>query len=447
MRILFQLKNKKNVVLLFAVFIAIAAGVICVGGGIRADVSGAPGQSVALSDSPSYEPSAEVSGEMCQWVPVNVQARPAAMLGEQEKEDSKAASGAAPVSGKIDVAPVRILRDTYPSYSAVAVDNNSNEVYLQDENLFGYKVFNRLDNTPPTANFTEPKRVVGGPKTNMQFNCSLYVDPKSGDVYSVTNDFVDTLTVFSRDARGDVPPKRELFTPHRTWGIAVDEQREELYLTVEYPPSIVVYRKYAEKAEKPLRRLAGSQTRLADPHGIALDTKNGLMFVSNHGATSDPNVPGSGKFDPPSITVYPWKAAGDTPPVRVIQGAKTQLNWPSTLFVDEERGEVFVANDAGNSILVFRTTDEGDVAPIRMIKGPKTELKAPTGLFVDLKNQELWVASMGNRMAMVYPLTADGDVAPKRTIRSAPAGLPGMNIGNPGSVGYDSKREEILVPN
>ena len=54
---------------------------------------------------------------------------------------------------------------------------------------------------------------------------------------------------------------------------------------------------------------------------------------------------------------------------------------------------------------------------------------------------------MGNASATVYPLTADGDVAPLRTIRSAPLGKLSQAIGNPGAVGYDSKREEVLVPN
>ena len=39
------------------------------------------------------------------------------------------------------------------------------------------------------------------------------------------------------------------------------------------------------------------------------------------------------------------------------------------------------------------------------------------------------------------------DVAPKRVIRSAPEEKIAQAIGNPGAVGYDSKREEILVPN
>jgi hypothetical protein len=54
---------------------------------------------------------------------------------------------------------------------------------------------------------------------------------------------------------------------------------------------------------------------------------------------------------------------------------------------------------------------------------------------------------MGNHRATVYPRTANGDVAPKRVIRSAPADKLAQAIGNPGGVAYDSRREEILVPN
>ncbi|MBI2816082.1 MAG: hypothetical protein HYX72_03995, partial [Acidobacteria bacterium] len=336
---------------------------------------------------------------------------------------------------------------TYPTYSAVAVDTNSNEVYLQDENLFGYKVFDRLENTPPRAAFSEPKRVVAGINTKLEFNCALYVDPKSGDIYSVNNDTVDTMVIFPRDAKGDVAPKRELHTSHRTFGIAVNEGAEELYLTVQHPPKVVVYHKMAVGHDKPLRILEGEWTQLEDPHGIALDEKNGWMFVSNHGSVSDAEVPGSGRFGPPSITIYALKAAGDSPPLRVIEGEKTQLNWPAAMSVDTERGELYVANDVGHSILVFRVTDRDNVAPLRIIQGSRTGIRNPTGLFVDTKNQELWVSNMGNHSATVYPITANGNVAPLRTVRSAPAGKLALAIGNPGGVAYDSKRDEILVPN
>jgi hypothetical protein len=64
-----------------------------------------------------------------------------------------------------------------------------------------------------------------------------------------------------------------------------------------------------------------------------------------------------------------------------------------------------------------------------------------------LKNQELWVANMGNHSATVYPLSAGGDVAPLRTIRSAPPDKKAMMIGNPGAISFDTKREELLIPN
>ena len=120
---------------------------------------------------------------------------------------------------------------------------------------------------------------------------------------------------------------RALHTPHRAYGVAVDEEAQELYLTIEHPPEIDVYRKTANGEDKPLRTLKGDNTRLADAHGIAIDPKNGWMFVSNHGSASSPTRKG-GRFDPPSITVYPLKATGDTAPIRTIAGPKTQLNWP-----------------------------------------------------------------------------------------------------------------------
>jgi len=382
-------------------------------------------------------------GMECQWTPAAAYSPFAA----SPQEGRPSGSAAAAPSVELDRAPVRVLRDTYPTYSAVAVDLHSNEVYLQDENLFGYKVFNRLDNTPPGAEFTEPKRMVGGINTKLEFNCALYVDPASGDVYSVNNDTMDTMVIFPREARGNVPPKRELRTPHGTYGIAVDEGAQELFLTVQHRNAVVVYRKMAEGEEDPIRTLAGDRTELEDPHGLAVDTKNGWLFVTNHGHVKDSRPPRAGRFEPPSITVYPLQASGDAAPIRILEGPKTQLNWPAHLFVDAEHGDLYVANDVGDSILVFRTTDTGDAAPTRIVHGPKTGLKNPTGLFVDSQNGELWVSNMGNHSAVVFPRAANGDAVPLRTIRSAPRGKIAMAIGNPGAVAYDSKRDEVLVPN
>ena len=115
--------------------------------------------------------------------------------------------------------------------------------------------------------------------------------------------------------------------------------------------------------------------------------------------------------------------------------------------LDTDSGELYVANDVEHSIIVFNETDKGDVPPKRVIKGKKTGLRNPTGVSVDKKNKELWVSNLGNSSATCYSLTANGDVAPLRTIRSAPAGKVSLKFGRTEAVAYDSKRQELLVPN
>ena len=419
----------------------------------------------------------DMDGEMGAMVPVSREEMLLASM--QQRQDARDASLAAKSTGTQDrrasqdrskLKPVRWIRDPYAAYSSVAVDPINNEVVLTDENLFQILVYDRTANTPPTARLTEPKRIIAGLNTRIEFQCGLYIDPTNGNIYAVNNDTVDSLVIFDRSAKGNVHPTRELNTPHGTFGIAVDEASQEMFLTLQHDSAMVVFRKYAEKDDSPLRLLQGDATGLADPHGIALDSKDGLVFISNHGAVSSRSprtarnsrrgsgkqnwpleraqaVPGSGRSLPPSVIVHSMKAQGNAAPLRVIQGPKTQFDWPTGLAVDEQRGELYVANDITSSILVFNVTDSGDVAPKRVIKGPKTNLANPTGVWVDLKNNEVWAANFMNHSATVYPLSASGDVPPLRIIRSGPLNEPSLGIGNPHPVAYDSKREQILVPN
>ena len=123
------------------------------------------------------------------------------------------------------------------------------------------------------------------------------------------------------------------------------------------------------------------------------------------------------------------------------------MNWPTGIAFDPRSNELYVANDMGDSILVFNSSASGDVAPIRVLTGTETLIKNPTGVYVDANNDELWVANFGNHTATAYKLTAAGDTAPQRVIRSAPRDQPTLSIGNPHPVAYDSKREQLLVPN
>jgi len=394
----------------------------------------------------------------CAWenpstVPLLASLEPSLFVAAMQERQQQAGGGRrTPLQAITEITrpvDVRTIADTFPTYTAVGVNLQTDEVVLQDNNLWSTRVFNRLDNTPPNARFTEPKRVISGNNTFIQFNNGVYIDPQNGDIYSVESDTGDKMVVFAHDAKGDTAPKRILNTPHRVYSIAVDEVNKELYVTVEYPPQIVVYRKEAGGDEKPIRVIEGDRTGLKTPHGVAIDVKNQLLFVNNWGQYTSYKNPGTGRFDSPAINVYSLNANGDVAPLRIIEGDKTHLNWPGNMTLHPETRELYVADDVEQSIEVFGnlTTANGNVAPVRILKGDKTKLTYPTGVFVDTKHQELWVSNLGNSSATVYPLMANGNVAPLRQIRSAPLGHVSLTFGRTAAVAYDSKRQEILVPN
>ena len=381
--------------------------------------------------------------------------------------------------------PDRVIRDRYPAFSSIALDLARDQIVVTDENLFQVLFYDRTENNGPNEVAT-PQRIIGSPwdesmmkreepRTKIEFQCNLYVDPSNGDVYAVNNDTEDHLVIFSNEQQGNVAPHREIHTPHGTFGITVDEEAQEVFLSVQHDSAIVVYRKGASGEEPPLRLIQGVRSRLADPHGIALDARRGLLYVTNHGSVHETAeeagdeltperraeelarvnwpltrsfaVPGSGQTLPPSITVYEKTASGDAAPVRVIEGPRTRLNWPTGIAIDPDNGDIYVANDTTHSILVFDADASGDVAPSRVIIGSNTGLQNPTGIVLDKEHGEMWVANFGNHTATAFGLTAEGNVAPLRTIRAAPGGTPSLMIGNPGAVAYDTRRDEILAPN
>ena len=88
----------------------------------------------------------------------------------------------------IDRAPQRMIKDQYPSFSAVAINPEDNMLVVTDENLFQILEYDRRDNTPPQARLTEPKRVISGTNTHAEMMCGVYIDPVTKEVYVLNND-------------------------------------------------------------------------------------------------------------------------------------------------------------------------------------------------------------------------------------------------------------------
>ena len=387
----------------------------------------------------------------------------------QQDSQSAAAAKLAVLARK----PISTLKDPRNAFSGLVIDPRRNEVVIAEENNFSFLVYDRLTNTPSTAALSEPKRIINGEETYIEYACGVYVDPESGDIYGINNDTLTWMTVFDRNAKGNARPTRKLATPYSTYGIVADEETQELMMTVQEDNAVITFKKSAQEQDAPVRLLQGAKTQMADPHGIALDPKTGLIYVTNWGiayerrldqpppanpnqrrprkpnwsAANGRNVPGSGKITEPSITVYRKDDHGDVAPIRVIQGSKTQMNWPTSIAAHPDRGELFVANDTGDSITVYKADADGDVAPIRVIKGPRSMVKNPTGVALDLVNNELWVANFGSHSATVYSVTASGDAVPARVIRSGRANEPSPMLSNPHTLAFDTKRDQLLVSN
>jgi DNA-binding beta-propeller fold protein YncE len=367
-----------------------------------------------------------------------------------------------------DIPPVRMVVDPYPSFNGVAVDTANDLVMMSDTNRKSLLVYDRTPGSQASKQAVAARQQIMGPDTGVGFVAGVAMDPVHRELFTVNNDVEDRLVVFDYDARGNVAPKRLLYVPHQSWGIAFAPKRDVMALSVQTPNMFVVFKRDAQKFDAPIRSVRGPKTGMADPHGIYFDETHNEIVVANHGNFRPGELITSytaydaresrqertgnafdesarGRFVPSSLTIYDGDAKGDVAPLRTLQGPASQIDWPMGVAVDEVDNEIVVANNGDNSVLVFARTANGDVQPKRAIRGPLTLIKGPMG--VAIAKDEIWVANFGDHTALVFPRLAAGNVAPRRILRNAPAGKETSGFGNPYAVAYDTKRREVLVPN
>jgi DNA-binding beta-propeller fold protein YncE len=357
-----------------------------------------------------------------------------------------------------DIIPLRQVSDPYPVFNGIAIDPANGVVAMSDVNRKSLVSYSR--SAPSGGAIANPRRQVFGPLTNVGFVAGILLDAQRKEILAVNNDIEDTMVAFPYDAQGNQAPSRILSVPHQAWGLALSRTHDQIAITVELQEAVVIYKRDARNVEAPARYIRGPNAGLADPHGIFWDDRHNEIGVANHGnfrglikddgggcVPTGAAEPESGAVLPPSIAVFSGDARGDAKPLRVVQGDKTRLDFPMGLGDDPEHDEFAVANNGDNSVLVFSRSARGNVAPLRVIAGGKTGISRPMGIAIDGPNQEIWVSNFGDHTALVFDRHASGDVAPKRIVRTAPPGTPTPGFGNPQALAYDSKREQILVPN
>jgi hypothetical protein len=186
-------------------------------------------------------------------------------------------------------------------------------------------------------------------------------------------------------------------------------------------PQIAVFARLADGQAARSRAIEGQQTLLGRTmHGIAYDDVHDEVYVTQ-------------QF-PQAILVFRGAAAGEEPPVRVINGSRTQLSSPDTLTFDSVHGEIYVP-DAGK-IYVYPRTANGNVAPVRtiwqtgvviggavvdpyrhlIIASTKDHERKPTGTGnAEVDKKMRWSLPPSDRLS-VYSRTANGDSKPLRVI-------------------------------
>ena len=130
-----------------------------------------------------------------------------------------------------------------------------------------------------------------------------------------------------------------------------------------------------------------------------------------------------------AVLTLPGGADGGSPPLRVLQGPKTGLVQPDTLYVDVAHDEMIV--DSGDdSVLVFNRAASGDVTPLRKLGGPKTQIRNIYGMAVDSVHSLIVIANrvdLGGRNSsdgiLIFNRTDDGDVPPRAGVAGPRTGI------------------------
>jgi len=175
----------------------------------------------------------------------------------------------------------------------------------------------------------------------------------------------------------------------------------------------------------PATAIVGDNTGLSSPSGVALGA-SGRIYVTNQGDLFGENA---------SVEIFSSGASGDVTPLARIAGANTALVAPAGIALDAA-GNIYVpnANASPADITVYAAAADGDVAPTstivtRFVAGIPDLAYVfgfPIGIAVDGAGN-VHVASFGNHSVVVYPAGASGVTTPLTVIAGGNTGLSALS--------------------
>jgi hypothetical protein len=277
-----------------------------------------------------------------------------------------------------NVAPAGIVNGANTQLSApqhLFLDGPNDRLYVANQGGSSILVF---DNASTLNGNITPARVISGNATLLVAPVDVVLDSTNNLLYVADG---TSILVFSgaSTVSGNTPPVRNINMGISPGGLLLDATNNQLY--VSDPADNAVDRLDGASSQDAVGivggAIAGPDTRLSQPRGLALDA-SGRLIVSNSAS-------------PAGITVYPNAAVatGDVVPTVNISGSTTRLQSPGQIALNRNvsNGELFVADPLAASILIFTnvSTTGGNIAPARTINGANTGLtsSAINGLAVD----------------------------------------------------------------
>ena len=191
-----------------------------------------------------------------------------------------------------------------------------------------------------------PKRIIMGPKTQINNPHAVTVDPVNGEYYVPGRANDHRVLVFKRERAGDVEPIRILNTPGEPARVGVDPVHN--VTIVSGGGELLIYDRTASGDAKPLRVITIPESEGNRGTGLmAVDADRGMIFVAS-GA--------SGRYEADDyVAVYSVFDNGTVPP-RFTIGVGT-LKDIRGVALDVKNKNVIVTDKTLNAIVTFNAPE------------------------------------------------------------------------------------------
>lgn len=259
-----------------------------------------------------------------------------------------------------------ITSTSFSVLQRLIVDPANNRLYVVSQ---GNKEILIFDNASTLSGSVTPTRFIGGGNTGLTTPLDLALDTNNDLLYVADGSTIFLFTSASTVNGNVAPANGGVAFGNTIGGLFLDVTNNLLYeadpagATINQLSNPNIQTGFAQVSAQ----LAGPDTKLSQPRGLALD-RSGRLFVSNAAA-------------PVSITSYQnasTSANGDIAPVGNINGASTLLQTPQQMLINNNitNDELYVADPAAGSILIYTgvVTTQGNLAPARSINGSSTGL-------------------------------------------------------------------------